>query len=552
MYIYLHLCNCGLENHRWLVNHIVPMFVECGSVFSAEHAIFRSMDCNEYSWTSLIQGFIECGQLQHALSLYDKMQQDQIHPSKYTYMILLKAFGRQRCLERSLQLHTEIVTRGLETETFVGNSLVRMYSRYSALQEARKVFDTLENRNWFSWCALIAGYAQHGHGEKALEYFDKMQHEGLSPNEVTLLCSLKACSSIGAIDKGIEMHTQIVREGLHEKYSSIANALVDMYAKCGLLCEAQHVLQGLSSRDTISWSALITGYAQEGHGHEALNCFEGMQNEGLSPNAITFICLLKACGSIGAIDKGKQIHAEIKMKGLLLKKDVALGTALVDMYAKCGALAQAQQVLEELPIRNTLSWSALIAGYAQQGQGYEALKCFHRMQSDGISPDNITFLCVLSACGRAGLLHEAKTLLGEMTIRYGIAASLEHHICMVMVFGCAGHFDDAMSVINTMPSSDHLEAWIVLLGACRKWGNWKLGRLAFDQIMQLDSSCAAAYVLIDNIFLAAGMKEDAKKVEDMKLKYSALTKGKNGVTVEASGTELHLDFLIKRLSLSNT
>ena len=274
MYIYLHLCNCGLENHRWLVNHIVPMFVECGSVFSAEHAIFRSMDCNEYSWTSLIQGFIECGQLQHALSLYDKMQQDQIHPSKYTYMILLKAFGRQRCLERSLQLHTEIVTRGLETETFVGNSLVRMYSRYSALQEARKVFDTLENRNWFSWCALIAGYAQHEKWDFAVQCIHEMQCQGFKPDDRIHTIMLASCSQLGELDEGYRYF-----KSLKEVYGSLPNeehfnCMIDLFARSGNLSEALEILKTIpSSPDIIGWMSLLTASEKFSHTGMGGDCF---------------------------------------------------------------------------------------------------------------------------------------------------------------------------------------------------------------------------------------------------------------------------------------
>jgi pentatricopeptide repeat protein len=244
---------------------------------------------------------------------------------------------------------------------------------------------------------------------------------------------------------------------------------------------------------------------------------------------------LKACGSIGAIDKGKQIHNEIMSRGLL-EKDIMLGMGLIDMYAKCGALGKAQEVLTGLPRQDVITWNALVSGYAQQRLGAEALNCFQAMQKQSISPDEVTFLCVLTSCCHSGLLNEAEVLFGNMQKQYGLTPKIEHYTCMVVVFGSAGLFDKALSLIQVMPSSENPAVWLALLGACRKWGNVELGTLAFDQTVQLDNSCIAAYVLMANTFIAAGMREDAEKVEAMRLKYTACLKHQGtSVWVDMSG-----------------
>jgi pentatricopeptide repeat protein len=310
----------------------------------------------------------------------------------------------------------------------------------------------------------------------------------------------------------------------------LGNALVEMYVKCGILATAQQVHEELPSRNIVSWSALIAGYAQRGEGHSALNCFEQMQSEGIRANAVTFICILKACGSVGAIDTGEKIHEEIIGRCLLDKEDIVLGNALVDMYAKCGMLSKAAQVLESLPMRNVVSWNALISGYAEQGEGSEALECFEKMQKEeGISPNEVTFLSVLTACSYAGLLEQAESLYGDMGTKYGVAPKLEHHTCMVTMLGSGGHFEKAIAVINAMPSCDDPEIWLVLLGACRKWGNVELGKLAFDHVVRADDACGAAYVLMANVFAACGMQEDASKVEAMRAKQSRISARKCSV-----------------------
>ena len=172
-----------------------------------------------------------------------------------------------------------------------------------------------------------------------------------------------------------------------------------------------------------------------------------------------------------------------------------------------------------------ISWNTLIAGYAQQGQGYEAVKCLVEMQKEGLSPNEVTFLSVLWSCSHSGLLELSEFLFGIMTRKYDIPPNLEHHTCMVAIFGCAGFFDKAMSVINMMPFSDYPAVWLALLSTCGKWGNLKLGRLAFHHVIILDKSCSPAYVLMANIYAAAGMYEDEEKVEVMRINNCLLSEG---------------------------
>ena len=257
-----------------------------------------------------------------------------------------------------------------------------------------------------------------------------------------------------------------------------------MYARCiSPLAMSQQVFdESPYLRDVVSWTALIAGYAQEEKGHEALKSFGRMQKEGLSPNEITFTCILKACGNVGAIDKGIQIHDEI-IKGGWLAQNIVLGNALVDMYAKCGILSKALKVFEELPVRDTISWSALISGYAQEGHFEEALKCFAQMQKEGLSPDDITFVSVLNACSHSGKIDEAQDYYENMKSKYGIAPKIEHYTCMLDLLGRAGHLEEAMSMGQTLSLVQSSVTCRSLMGACYNWGNVELGRQMFKSTL---------------------------------------------------------------------
>lgn len=333
--VYACIRHNAYEAYKSLGNHIVPMFVDCGSVFDAEEVFNRINFRNVHSWTSLILGYIQSGQLQHALDLYHKMQEDSVNPSSYTLVALIKACVRVKDVR---QVHDEVVQTGFECDLFVGSSLIDTYAKYGSLTEALKVFNTLSVRNVVTWNALIAGYAEHGLGYEAIKCFERMQLEDVCPDDATFIGILKACSSLRVIENGRVTHVEILHRGF-ERDLSIGNSMVDMYAKCGLVSEAQLVFDKLSVRSVVSWNALIGGYAEHGLDQEALNCFDLMQTEGVFHNSVTFVCVIKACGNIAASDKGKEIHMEIAQKGY--EGDFVLCSTLVDMYAKSGSMVVA-------------------------------------------------------------------------------------------------------------------------------------------------------------------------------------------------------------------
>ncbi|KAI5077994.1 hypothetical protein GOP47_0007818 [Adiantum capillus-veneris] len=327
---------------------------------------------------------------------------------------------KTRDLQRGTRLHHEIQERGLD-EKMYSDALITMYAKCGVLEKAQTLLDVHSSSSVIAWTALIAGYAQQGEGENALTCFERMQHDGISPNGVTYVSVLKACTLMKALDKGKQLHDEVLSQGLLEHNIELGNTLVDMYAKCDALPQAHAVLKDLSTRDVISWTALIAGYTQKGQGQQALECFEQMQLEGIPPNARTYTYILKMCAEIGAFDKGKEIHAEISRQRILNRR--ILAGALVEMYVKCGALSEGQSALEKLSLRNVASWNALIEGYVKMGQEKQALECFELMQSKNILPDVATYVCILQACGVVRAIDKGKQIHNEIS-RQGL---LEHN-----------------------------------------------------------------------------------------------------------------------------
>ena len=289
----------------------------------------------------------------------------------------------------------------------------------------------------------------------------------------------------------------------------VGNALVDMYVKFHALTKAQAVFDVILVRNVVTWTALIAGYAQYGYGEEALKCYGLMQEEGISPNTYTFACILKACGSIGADSKAHHVHAEI-IHDKLPEKDIRVGTALVDMYAKCGALTKAQEVFDALPFQDLISWNSLMRGYAQIGHNDSVFDSFKKMVEKGIIPDQVTFSIVLNACCHSGLVDKGSMYFDMMKMSYGAMPTLDHYTCMIGLYGRAGQFDKAMAMIEEMPFPGDFSMWCTLLGACHKYGERELGRQAFKHALRLDGNHAAMFILMSNIYADVDEQEEGR------------------------------------------
>ena len=256
------------------------------------------------------------------------------------------------------------------------------------------------------------------------------------------------------------------------------------------------------------------------YGEEALNCFNQMLHDGFSPDEVTLISILKACGNLGASDKGKEVHANIIKDGML-EEGTVIGNALVDMYANFGMSEEAQSVFDKLPVQDLVSWTALISGYALLGMDTTVFYMFHRMMEQGKEPDMVTLTLVLNACNHSGLLDKGQMYFEIMSTCYGVIRTLGHHTCKVDLLGRAGEVEKAMMLIEEMPYCGSLTIWHIILGACQKGLNLKIGRLAFENAIQLDEKDAAAYVCMSNIYASSGMQEEAEEIEALRVKKGA-------------------------------
>lgn len=503
------IIRAGLERDLHIGSTLVDMYAKCGWLEDAQ-VVFDKLSVHDMVlWTALLAGYANHGHHEEALNCLQQMQHG-VALTSVVFICVLKTCGTIGDMEKGLEIHAETVRKGLEKELLISSSLVTMYAKCGWFAEAQQILDKLPVRDVVLWTALLAGYLDHGWCEEALQCFEKMQQDGISPNAVALFGILKACGCLRATQEGQGMHAEILKKGL-EGEVLIGNILVDMYIKSGWIGTAQAVFDRLTARDVISWTALVAGYAERGHVEEALHWYERLNLDGISPNAITFLHTLKSCGSIGAIIKAQEIHAGIIQMGL--EEVLVLGNVLIDTYTKCSLVVEAQDVFDKILVQDTISWNALIAGYALLGESGKVFEVFEKMMKVHLYPNLVTFLSVLNACSHAGLMNESQAYFELMTSAYGYTPTCEHYTCMADLFSRAGHTDKVMELIERMPFTPDSVVWHIVLEISRKWGDVKLARLAFEHTLQCDESTAAPYVCMSNIFADAANQEDLDEAE---------------------------------------
>ncbi|KAJ7558177.1 hypothetical protein O6H91_04G027400 [Diphasiastrum complanatum] len=508
----------GRSNPAWVPSELAAMQSD-----AVEHTAFiRNLEIGKCS---------KAGQYSKALQFFNQMQSEGVKPDKYTFVLVLKACSRLAALEEGKLIHQQVIESGCQSDVFVGNCLVNMYTECGSIRDACTVFINMPTRDLVTWNTMISGYVKCAESQKALETFQLMKIEEVRPDRITFVSVLSACANLAILEEGILAHSEVIRSSC-ESDISVGNCLIDMYIKCGSMESASRVFNNMSTRDVISWSAMIMGYAKDGQGETALKFFSDMENHSVQPNNITFMGALTACGSIESLAMGRLVHAQVLESKW--ESDVFVGNCLVDMYCKCGSIEDAYRVFKGMPNHSMVSWSTMLGGYSMHGYGKAAFRLFDNMCQEGWEIDNASYVCLLSACSHAGLVDEGQHYAESMTPCYNISPAIEHYCCMVDLLGRAGCLIEAKNVIEKMSCHPEVSVWMALLGACRMHGDLLIGERAAKQVLALDPENAAGYVMLSNIYAAAGKWNSTLNVHRLRL-YRHVPKQPGQTWIEVNG-----------------
>lgn len=424
-----------------------------------------------------------------------------------------------------------------ERNVITWTAMVTGYSNMGELKKAKAFFDQMPTRTVVSWNAMLSGYTQNGYADEALKLFDEMMRLGFRPDETTWVTIISSCSSSGDPLLARSLVETLDKNQIHLN-SFVKTALLDMYAKCGNLSMARQIFNELgvyrnsvtwnamisayaragdliSARDlfdkmveknVISWNSMIAGYSQNGQSVMAIELFKEMiTRKNSKPDEVTMVSVISACGHLGALAMGIWSITYLTENGITL--GISGYNSMIFMYSKCGSMKDAVKVFEKMKTRDVISYNTLISGFATHGHGTEACKLVLRMVEEGIEPDRVTYIGVLTACSHAGLLEEGSQIFESIK-----TPDIDHYACMVDLLGRVGKLDEAKRLIERMPMEPHSGVYGSLLNSCRIHKRVEIGEMVAKKLFEIEPENSGNYVLLSNIYAFAGRWDDVERV----------------------------------------
>ncbi|XVE96435.1 hypothetical protein REPUB_Repub02eG0221600 [Reevesia pubescens] len=341
-------------------SNLVDMYSKCGVMVNA-YKIFQDMECkDEVLWTALIDGYAKNGLFEDALLAYKNMVNEGITIDKFVLCSTLSACAALKFLNFGRCLHSVMVKNGFELEISVGNALTDLYSKVGAMDSASNVFGIdSECRNIVSCSSLIDGYVEMNRMEEALSVFVELQRQGIESNEFTFSSLIKACASQAELEQGTQLHAQVIKFNF-DGNPFVSSVLVDMYGKCGLLDDSIRVFDEIENATEIAWNSMLSVFAQHGLGKDAIGIFHRMKNEGVEPNAITFVSLLRGCSHSGLVEEGLSFfHAMEKSYGVVPREEHY--SCVIDLLGRAGRLKEAEDFINKMPFEpSAFGWCSFL------------------------------------------------------------------------------------------------------------------------------------------------------------------------------------------------
>ncbi|CAK9168568.1 unnamed protein product [Ilex paraguariensis] len=450
-------------------------------------------------------------------------------------------FHLKQCLSFNdlRQLHANIFKSHFFNNVFLLTRLAHAYLNLDHIHFAVIILmKMMKNPPVFLWNETIKGHARNGFYKEAIDLYYSMVDGGYKSNEFTFTFVLPACAGLKSMHDGRRVHGDIVA-GRYESNMFVATALIDMYVKSGELKLAEKVFDGLKNRGTASYNAMITGYVLNDEFNKALSLFNHMLASGLPTDAVTLVGILQACASLGALQQGRWVHEQLVR--VRMEINVYLGAALINMYARCGSINEAQRVFEQMPQRDLVTWTAIICGSGMHGLAHLAESLFLRMIGVGIRPDAVTFVGILAGFSHRGMVEKGWQYFNKMSMEYHIKPVLEHYSCIVDMLGRAGRLDEAEELVRKMVIKPDCSIWGGLLNACKIHRNVEMAERIVEEILRLEPINAGWYVLMSNIYATAGKWDQVAKMRHL-VKERKLAKSPGWSSIEIGG-QIH-SFLV--------
>ncbi|KAK9284820.1 hypothetical protein L1049_023997 [Liquidambar formosana] len=460
--IQAHFISCGLFHNPFLASRVLKQSADFGD-FDYTILIFRCIDSPDtFCVNTVIKGYSSSSVPHQAVVFYFQMLRNGFLPNSFTFPPLFSSCVESGCCKSGQKCHGQAIKNGVDGVLPVQNSLIHMYGCFKLIDISRQMFDGMSDRDVVSW-----------------------------------------------------------------------NSIVDGYVKFGDLGIAHKMFDVMPDRNVVSWNIMIGGYLKVGNPGCGLKLFREMMKTGLRGSDTTMVCAITACGRSARLREGRSIHGSLIKT--FLKSSLILDTALIDMYSKCRRVDVACKVFDRIPKRNLVCWNAMILGHCIHGNPEDGLNLFAKMlegeetelckrirpdEGQGVPPDEITFIGVLCACARAGLLTEGRNYFRQMIDVFSLKPNFAHYWCMANLLARVGMVQEAEEALRNMAEdteeiSSESSVWAGLLGICRFQGDVTLGERMGYSLIELEPQNLLCYALLLNVYAVAGRWEDVARVKEM-------------------------------------
>ncbi|KAF8377269.1 hypothetical protein HHK36_030644 [Tetracentron sinense] len=388
---------------------------------------------------------------------------------------LLHQCSITKAFRYGLSLHAAVIKTGLQSDVFLSNHVLNMYAKCGYINSARRLFDQMSEKNLVSWSAMISGYDQAGEPLMSLNLFSQIP---LEPNEFIYASIVSACASLLALAQGKQVHARSLKSG-YMSISFVSNSLMSMYMNCGLCNDAFSVFTSISEPNSVSYNAMIAGFAENMQPERGCEVFKLMHHRGLVPDRFTFLGVLGLCTDAEDLLRGMELHCQTIKLGLDITPFI--GNVILTMYAKCNLIEEAQAAFKSIEEKDAISWNTLIVACSQCADHSKGLKVFREMaKAAGVRPDDFTFASALAACaGLASIRHGGQIHAHMIRTRLDQDAGVGNALMnMYSKCGCIGY---ANTVFHHMVHRN-LVSWNTILGG---FGNHGLGRKALELFGQM-------------------------------------------------------------------
>ncbi|XP_057428387.1 pentatricopeptide repeat-containing protein At2g04860 [Lotus japonicus] len=496
----------GLGWDTQLNNALISIYAKYDDLEAAQ-VLFEGMDGkNVVSWNTMIGAYGQNGLSNKAVLCFKEMLKEGLQPSQVTMMNLISANAVPTIV------HCCIIKCGFINDASVVTSLVCLYAKQGFTEMAKLLYKYYPTKDLITLTAMTSSYSEKGDIESAVECFIRTLRLDIRPDAIALISVLHGIEDPSHFAIGRAFHGYGLKCALSTD-CLVANGLISMYSRFDEIEGTLFLFSEMSEKPLITWNSVISGCVQAGKSSNAMELFSKMNMYGQKPDAITIASLLSGCCQLGNLRTGETLHGYVLRNNV--KMEEFTGTALIDMYTKCGRLDYAEKVFYSIKDPCLATWNSIISGYSLYGHEHRAFKCFSELLEQGLEPDRITFLGVLAACTHSGLVHLGMKYYRIMTEECGLVPSLQHYACIVGLLGRAGLFKEAIEFINSMEIRPDSAVWGALLSACCIQQEVKLGECLAKKLFLLNCNNGGFYVLMSNLYAIVGRWDDVAKVRDM-------------------------------------